>query len=63
MIKLELDVRQSIRQVVYKEQSIYTYDPKCVPPRIVDIREVIGTLDTQIESEALKSAKEIQKLE
>ena len=53
MIKLELDVRQaaSIRQVLYKEQSIYTYDPKCVPPRIVDIREAIGTLDTQIESD------------
>jgi hypothetical protein len=28
MIKLELDVRQaaSIRQVLYKEQSIYTYE-------------------------------------
>ena len=29
----------------------------------VDIREVIGTLDTQIESELEEAAKEIQKLE
>jgi len=65
VIKLELDVRQaaSIRQVLYKEQSIYTYDPKCVPPRIVDIREVIGSLDTQIEAELEEAAKKIQKLE
>ena len=53
MIKLEIDVRQaaSIRQVLYKEQSI------------VDIREVIGSLDTQIEAELEEAAKEIQKLE
>ncbi len=65
MIKLELDVRQAaaIRQVLYKEQERYTYDPKCVPPRIVDIREVIGTLDTQIESAIEEASKEISELE
>ena len=65
MIKLEFDVRTAaaIRQVLYREQDLYTYDPTCVPERIVDIRKVIGTLDTQIESELEEAAKEIQKLE
>ena len=51
MIKLDIDVKQAaaIRQVLYKEQEFYTYDPTCVPPRIVDIREVIVALDKQIE--------------
>jgi len=51
VIKLDIDVKQAaaIRQVLYKEQELYTYDPTCVPPRIVDIREVIVTLDKQIE--------------
>ena len=58
MIKLELDVRASSMPFVrcyIKNRERYTYDPKCVPPRIVDIREVIGTLDTQIESEHRRS--------
>ena len=51
VIKLDIDVTQAvaIRQVLYKEQEFYTYDPTCVPPRIVGIREVIVTLDKQIE--------------
>ena len=65
MIKLELDVRTAaaIRQVLYKEQEGYTYDPTCIPQRIVDIRETIGTLDTQIESSLEEAAKEIRELE
>ena len=63
MIKLELDVRQaaSIRQVLYKEQSIYTYDPKCVPPRIVEIRNVINDLDEQIDEELNSEVSETSK--
>ena len=59
MIKLELDVKKSasIRHVLFKEQERYTYDPKSVPQRITDIREVIQNLDTQIEEE-LKSEQE-----
>ena len=51
MIELKLDLRTAaaIRQVLYKEQEIYTYDPTCVPPRIVDIRQVITLLDEQID--------------
>ena len=55
MISLNLDVKSAIaiRQVLFDEQKIYTYDPKSVPPRIIEIRNVINDLDEQIE-EALK---------
>lgn len=53
MITLNLDVKSAaaIRQVLFDEQKIYTYDPKCVPVRIVEIRNVIVDLDEQIEEE------------
>jgi len=59
MINIEIDVRTSIaiRQVLFREQDLYTYDPTCCPQRIVDIRSVIQNLDEQIESE-LKSIEE-----
>ena len=56
MISLNLDVKSAIaiRQVLFDEQKIYTYDPKSVPPRIIEIRNAINDLDEQIE-EALKN--------
>ncbi len=59
MINIEVDVKTSItiRQVLFREQHLYTYDPTCCPQRIVDIRSVIQNLDEQIESE-LKSIEE-----
>ena len=53
MITLNLDVKSAaaIRHVLFQEQKIYTYDPVCVPPRIIEIRNVINDLDEQIEEE------------
>ena len=53
MITLNLDVRSAaaIRQVLFDEQKIYTYDPASVPSRINEIRNVINELDEQIEKE------------
>ena len=53
MISLNLDVRSAaaIRQVLFDEQKIYTYDPASVPSRINEIRNVINELDEQIEKE------------
>jgi len=61
MITIEVDVRQAvaIRQALFREQDGYTYDPNCCPSRIVDIRNVIQSLDKQIESE-LKSIEETE---
>jgi len=51
MVKLELDIGSAaaVRQVLFEEQRIYTYDPKCTPQRIVDIRAIIIDIDKQIE--------------
>ena len=53
MITIEMDVQTAaaVRQALYSEQDKYTYDPKCVPPRISNIRTVITDLDDLIEKE------------
>ena len=52
-VTVEMDVfsAAAVRQVLYKEQERYTYDPACVPERISDIRSVIQSIDDQIEAE------------
>ena len=56
MIKIELDVRTAaaVRESLFRDTKDYTYDPTCCPQRVVDIRNVIVDLDTQIESEIQK---------
>jgi len=53
VITIEMDVQTAaaVRQALYAEQDRYTYDPKCVPPRISNIRTVITDLDDLIEKE------------
>ena len=53
MISLNMDVRTAaaVRHVLFKEQERYTYNPTCLPPRIIEIRNVINDLDEQIEEE------------
>ena len=53
MITLNLDIKTAaaIRHVLFQEQKIYTYDQTCVPPRIIEIRNLINDLDEQIEEE------------
>jgi len=53
MIALNLDIKTAaaVRHVLFQEQKIYTYDPACVPPRIIEIRNLINDLDEQIEEE------------
>ena len=59
MITVSMDVRTAaaVRHSLFTDTKMYTYDPKSVPQRINDIREVIQNLDTQIEEE-LKSEQE-----
>ena len=54
-ITIELDVRAAavIRQLLFEHQKGYTYDEVSVPPRIIDIRNVIVDLDKKI-GEALE---------
>lgn len=52
-IKVNLDIRAAaaVRQILFEAQRGYTYDEMSVPPRIIDVREVIQELDKQIEKE------------
>jgi len=56
VIKIEMDVRQAaaVRDSLFRDTKAYTYQPKSCPERVVDIREVIIEIDSQIE-EALKN--------
>jgi hypothetical protein len=51
MINLELNLQQAavVRQALFVEQKGYTLDPTCIPPRIVDVRNIIVTLDKKID--------------
>ena len=53
MITISMDVRiaAAVRQSLFTDTKMYTYDPKSVPPRVSDIRSVIQDLDDQIELE------------
>ena len=50
-VTLELSVYQAaaVRQALFVEQKGYTLDPTCIPPRIVDVRNLIVTLDKHID--------------
>lgn len=52
MITIELDPQTAVyvMQSLLDTQNGYTDDEKCVPSRIVKIREVIGQIDTALES-------------
>ena len=58
-VNIEMDVftAASVRQILFEEQKIYTYDSKCIPPRITSVRDVIQNIDDGIES-VLESEKE-----
>ncbi len=53
MIKIEMDVRSAaaVREALFSETKEYTYDPKCCPQRVVEIRDVINNIDEQIETQ------------
>ena len=53
MINLELNLQQAavVRQALFVEQKDYTLDPTCIPPRIVDVRNIIATLDKMIDDQ------------
>lgn len=51
MINIEMDVltAAAVREALFQDTKIYTYDDHCCPKRVKDIRNVIRDLDTQIE--------------
>lgn len=51
-VTIKMDVRSAaaVRQILFDAQKGYTYDELSIPPRINDIRNVILSLDNQIEN-------------
>ena len=49
-VKIEMDLRSAaaVRQVLFDAQKGYTYNEASVPPRIIEIRNVIYDLDDKI---------------
>jgi len=52
-VTITMDARQAaaVRQSLFGDTKVYTYDPKAVPERVVDIRSVIMDIDEQLERE------------
>ena len=49
-VTIEMDIRSAaaVRQILFESQKGYTYSKESVPPRIVDIRNVICDIDDKI---------------
>ena len=49
-VTLELSVYQAaaVRQSLFTDTKGYTYDPKCCPRRVINIRQAIASLDLEI---------------
>ena len=64
-VTLELDVRTAaaVREVLFRDTKIYTYDLVSCPQRITDLRNLIVDLDIKIESALEEELKEIMELE
>ena len=39
----------AVRQALFMDTKDYTYDPKSMPERVAQIREVIVSIDSQLE--------------
>ena len=48
---VEMPVYQAaaVRQALFMDTKDYTYDPKSMPERVAQIREVIVSIDSQLE--------------
>ena len=49
-VKIDVRAAAAVRQVLFDAQKGYTYNELSVPPRVVDIRNVIADLDEKIGS-------------
>ena len=39
----------AVRESLFSDTKVYTYDPKSTPERVTKIREAIVTIDNQLE--------------
>ena len=50
-VTLEMSVYQAaaVRASLFTDTKEYTYDPKCIPERVTQIRDAIIQIDNQLE--------------
>tara|TARA_Y100000022_G_scaffold171254_1_gene157636 strand:- start:16 stop:204 length:189 start_codon:yes stop_codon:yes gene_type:complete len=50
-VTVEMPVYQAaaVRESLFTDTKQYTYDPKCTPERVTQVREVIVSIDNQLE--------------
>ena len=50
-VKVEMSVFQAaaVRESLFTDTKVYTYDPKSTPQRVIEIRDVIIDIDNQLE--------------
>jgi len=50
-VTVEMSVYQAaaVRGSLFTDTKQYTYDPKCIPERVTQVREVIVSIDDQLE--------------
>ena len=50
-VTVEMSVFQAaaVRESLFTDTKQYTYDPKCTPERVVEIRDAIIQIDDQLE--------------
>tara|TARA_B100002019_G_scaffold187987_1_gene162344 strand:- start:1 stop:189 length:189 start_codon:yes stop_codon:yes gene_type:complete len=50
-VTVEMSVYQAaaVRASLFTDTKQYTYDPKCIPERVTQVREVIVSIDDQLE--------------
>ena len=62
-VTLELDIRTAaaIRESLFRDTKMYSYDEKSCPQRVSDIRNAIVEIDAQIEA-ALVDPEEVKEL-
>ena len=60
MITINMDVRTAaaVRASLFQDTKVYTYDPTCVPSRVVELRNVIVDIDEQIEDQLKKEVSD-----
>ena len=50
-VTVEMSVYQAaaVRESLFTDTKVYTYDPKSAPQRVIEIRDVIINIDNQLE--------------
>ena len=49
-LKLSVTAGAALHGMIASEEKLYTTDPKCTPPRIVELRKIMDDIDNQLET-------------